>query len=175
MRFLKACFVLSALSMTQSCFAEGVMQTASASATVLTAVSASVNSSLSFGTFQVSDPGGTVMINQSSGCTESTTGNVTATFSGSCASLNVTGSSGQAIAVTLDNPNFTLADNSTHTASGILDVSSNTCYASGGFPLCSDLRIGGTLTLGNYSSNPAGSYSTSNAGGSAGSINLEYN
>jgi hypothetical protein len=156
-------------------FAGAVSNIASASATVLVPINASINSGLNFGTFQVSDSGGTIQVDQGVACSVVTTGSVMSSIGSTCASLNVNAAFGQAVSLSLDVPSFTLADASGHTVTGTLALSSSTCYVSGGSPLCSEIKIGGTLTVGGISSNPSGSYSTSNGGGSAGSVHLEYN
>ncbi|MDF2529473.1 MAG: hypothetical protein K0Q57_353 [Gammaproteobacteria bacterium] len=92
-----------------------------------------------------------------------------------CGTLDITsGATGTQINVSLDTPNFTVGDGAAHTMTGSLNVSSSTCYiSSGGAPLCSAVKIGGDLSVGDATANPAGAYTTG-TGGSPASLTLTY-
>ncbi|MDF2939449.1 MAG: hypothetical protein K0R66_91 [Gammaproteobacteria bacterium] len=130
---------------------------------------------VSFGTFLPGDfTGGSVMVGTGT-CTASADPGVTIMGSAAgCGSLNITGEGNRQITLNLNSPNITLSDGNGHSISGTVSLSNTSCYVSGNVPLCSDITLGGSLTVQGLNSNPAGNYSTDNAAGVPAQITVQY-
>ncbi|MDF2529474.1 MAG: hypothetical protein K0Q57_354 [Gammaproteobacteria bacterium] len=166
--------LLSTFLMPGSIYAAGVSVSIPATGTITQGISATVNEA-QFGGFLVSSPtvGGTISLNAIS-CTAVGSGNVQAFGTAACGTLSVTGQDAQQITILFSNSgNFTVGDGSGHSMSGQLNLNGNICYASGGAPLCSSIKIGGVITAQGTNTNPAGAYSTS-TGGSPAQLSLTY-
>jgi hypothetical protein len=165
--FIAGCWFVPAFAIT------GVSVPVTTDATITQGITASV-STVKFGGFFTGETlGGNLTLSNDS-CIAMGTGSVQALSGAECGALTVDATPLASISINvLNTGNFTLGDGNGHSISGQITLSGLNCYVSGGFPLCSDIKVGGVLMVNGMDTNPAGVYSTA-TGGTPAQISLTY-